>query len=79
MATIHMIQGYIGVGKTDIVAELSESGYVIKERDGRRNRYQLQTHMPLESPVGREGTIGELLTLLVDHTSRPTKTRSKSR
>jgi DNA-binding MarR family transcriptional regulator len=53
-----------------IVADLTTAGYVVKERDGRRNRYQLQPHMPLESPVGREGTIGELLTVLLDDTSR---------
>jgi hypothetical protein len=61
-----------------IVADLTEAGYVIKERDGRRNRYQLQTHMPLESPLGREGTIGELLTVLLDNPSGK-KARSKSR
>src|ERR1700724_991947 len=40
-----------------IVAHLTEAGYVVKERDGRRSRYQLQPHMPLYGPVGREGTI----------------------
>lgn len=52
-----------------IVTDLTAAGYVIKERDGRRNRYQLQPHMPLESSVGREGTIGELLTVLLDDTN----------
>ena len=52
-----------------IVADLTAAGYVVKERDGRRNRYQLQPHMPLDSSVGREGTIGELLTVLLEDTS----------
>ena len=52
-----------------IVADLTAAGYVVKERDGRRNRYQLQPHMPLESSVGRQGTIGELLTVLLDDTT----------
>lgn len=52
-----------------IVTDLTAAGYVIKERDGRRNRYQLQPHMPLESSVGREGTIGELLNVLLDDTN----------
>ena len=62
-----------------IVADLTEAGYVVKERDGRRNRYQLQPHMPLDSPVGRESTIGELLTVLLDETSRRAKVRRNSR
>jgi DNA-binding IclR family transcriptional regulator len=62
-----------------IVADLTEAGYVIKERDGRRSRYQLQPHMPLYGPVGREGTIGELITVLADDTSRRAEARPKSR
>jgi DNA-binding IclR family transcriptional regulator len=49
-----------------IVADLSEAGYVVKERDGRRNRYHIQAHLPLRDSIGRERTIGEVLDLLVD-------------
>ncbi len=31
----------------DIVNDLCEAGYVRKERDGRRNRYEVQGHLPL--------------------------------
>lgn len=62
-----------------IVADLAEAGYVVKERDGRRNRYELQRHMPLDSPIGRRGTIGELFTVLVDDTKRSANDRSRSR
>lgn len=48
-----------------IVADLTEAGYVVKERDGRRNRYHIQDHLPLRDPIGSERTIGELLDLLV--------------
>lgn len=48
-----------------IVTDLTEAGYVVKEKDGRRNRYRIQHHLPLRRPVGREPTIGELLDLLV--------------
>lgn len=48
-----------------IVADLTDAGYVVKEKDGRRNRYRIQQHLPLRQPVGREATIGELLELLV--------------
>jgi hypothetical protein len=45
---------------------LAAAGYVVKERDGRRNRYHVQAHLPLRESVGRERTIGEVLDLLVD-------------
>jgi DNA-binding transcriptional ArsR family regulator len=49
-----------------IVNDLAEAGYVIKEKDGRRNRYRIQHHLPLRVRVGREPTIGEVLGLIVD-------------
>ncbi len=49
-----------------IVADLSDAGYVVKERDGRRNRYQIQEDLPLAEGVTAELTIGEVLDLLVD-------------
>ena len=47
-----------------IVTDLAEAGYVVKEKDGRRNRYQIQAHLPLPDPGGRERTVGEVLALL---------------
>ena len=47
-----------------IVADLAEAGYVVKHKDGRRNRYQIQVHMPLREPSGQEPAIGEVLALL---------------
>ena len=49
-----------------IVTELAKAGYVVKERDGRRNRYHVQAHLPLREAIGRERTVGEVLDLLVD-------------
>ena len=49
-----------------IVNDLTEAGYVVKEKDGRRNRYRIQNHLPLRAPIGREPTVGELLGVLVD-------------
>ena len=53
-----------------IVTDLTEGGYVVKEKDGRRNRYQIQAHLPLRETIGRERTIGEVLDLLVDTNTR---------
>ena len=47
-----------------VVADLTDAGYVIKERDGRRNRYEIQHHLPLIEPASEERTVGELLELL---------------
>ena len=60
-----------GLGITErsaysIVTELAEAGYVVKQKDGRRNRYQIQAHLPLPEPTSRERTIGEILALLAD-------------
>jgi hypothetical protein len=38
---------------------------VVKEKDGRRNRYQIQAHVPLREPITRERTIGEVLDVLL--------------
>jgi hypothetical protein len=53
-----------------IVTDLVESGYVSKERNGRRNRYQVRVDLPLpdSTPAGR--TIGELVDLLVTSAHR---------
>ena len=47
-----------------IVTDLTEAGYVVNHKDGRRNRYQIQAHLPLPGTGSRERTIGEILALL---------------
>jgi predicted ArsR family transcriptional regulator len=47
-----------------IITDLVEAGYVVKEKDGRRNRYRIQAHLPLPEPTVRERTVGEVLALL---------------
>jgi DNA-binding transcriptional ArsR family regulator len=49
-----------------IVAGLVEAGYVVKDKDGRRNRYRVEAQLPLPESIGRERTIGEVLALLVN-------------
>lgn len=58
-----------GLGITErsayaIVTDLIQAGYVIKVKDGRRNRYEIRAHLPLPEPASRQPTIGELLALL---------------
>ena len=47
-----------------IVTDLAQAGYVVKQKDGRRNRYQIQAHLPLPESTSRERTVGEVLALL---------------
>jgi DNA-binding transcriptional ArsR family regulator len=49
-----------------IVVDLTEAGYVLKEKDGRRNRYHIQHHLPLRDAITPERTVGDVLDLLVD-------------
>ena len=46
-----------------IVTDLTEAGYLIRQKDGRRNRYQIQAHLPLPGPGAREPAIGEIVAL----------------
>lgn len=50
-----------------IVADLTQAGYVVKQKDGRRNRYQIEAHLPLAEPGTRGPAIGEVLALLLGH------------
>jgi hypothetical protein len=47
-----------------IITDLTTAGYTVKQKDGRRNRYQIQVHMPLREPASQEPGIGEVFALL---------------
>ena len=48
-----------------IVKDLTRDGYVVKAKDGRRNRYEVQSDLPLPGTVIRSATVGDVLTVLV--------------
>jgi hypothetical protein len=59
-----------GLGITErsahaIIADLTAAGYVVKHKHGRRNRYQIQAHLPLPEPARAEPVIGDVLALLM--------------
>ena len=65
-----------GLGITErraysIITDLTAAGYVVKQKDGRRNRYQVQAHLPLPEPTSRDRTIGEILALLAGADTAP--------
>jgi DNA-binding transcriptional ArsR family regulator len=47
-----------------IVTDLEEAGYLTKTREGRRNRYELHSELPLRHPQHRHHTVGELIRFL---------------
>src|SRR5258706_11865082 len=54
-----------------IVTDLAEAGYIVKHKNGRRNRYQIQARLPLPEPASRERTAREALALLAGAGARP--------
>jgi DNA-binding transcriptional ArsR family regulator len=54
-----------------ILTDLAEAGYVIKRKDGRRNRYQVQAQVPMPGPGTREPAIGEVLALFAGPRAGP--------
>jgi hypothetical protein len=44
-----------------IVTDLAEAGYVLRHKDGRRNRYQIQAHLPVPELGTGEPAIGEMV------------------
>ena len=57
-----------------IVDELATSGYITRERVGRRNRYAIQSGASLPDRIGRIERIGDLLSILTDTNGKRTRT-----
>jgi DNA-binding IclR family transcriptional regulator len=49
-----------------IVTDLTRAGYVVKEKDGRRNHYEVKAHLTLTEAHLQGRTIAEILDVLVD-------------
>jgi hypothetical protein len=47
-----------------IVGELADAGYILRHRNGRRNRYTITRHLGLPDPLARDRSIGDLLSVL---------------
>jgi DNA-binding MarR family transcriptional regulator len=48
-----------------ILSQLVEEGYVLRERQGRRNRYEVVTGLPMRHPLVEQREVGELLEVLI--------------
>jgi DNA-binding transcriptional ArsR family regulator len=49
-----------------ILSELVDGGYVVREKEGRRNRYEVVPNVPLPHPLVGHQQVGELLEVLVE-------------
>lgn len=47
-----------------IIADLDEAGYIVRKREGRRNRYRVNTGLPLRHQTHQETAVGDLLQAL---------------
>jgi predicted transcriptional regulator len=47
-----------------IVVDLSTAGYVTRQRNGRRNQYTINAHLPVHDPIALEKNVGQLLETL---------------
>jgi hypothetical protein len=62
-----------------IVDELAVSGYVTRERIGRRNQYTIQDGSAQPDRVSRIESVGDLLTILTGGTGRSPAMAAKTR
>ena len=47
-----------------IIFDLEESGYLTREREGRRNTYRVRSNLPLRHPVERKNKVSALIALV---------------
>jgi DNA-binding IclR family transcriptional regulator len=58
------IAGLVGITErtaTQIIADLVDGGYVIRQREGRRNHYRVDLHHPLRHPLEQHHDLAELV------------------
>ena len=47
-----------------IVLDLETAGYLVREREGRRNRYQVRSDRPLRHPIESHQSVAALIALI---------------
>jgi DNA-binding MarR family transcriptional regulator len=59
-----------------ILSQLVDEGYVLRERQGRRNRYQVVAGLPMRHPLVQEREVGDLLEVLIGSKAEESADRS---
>jgi predicted transcriptional regulator len=57
-----------------IVGDLADQGYLLKEKEGRRNHYVVQRNLTLPEPTIEDRTVGEVLDVFLQTSVRPRRT-----
>jgi hypothetical protein len=68
---LRMRDAAVAVGITEravqrIVHDLELAGYLVREREGRRNRYQVRQDRPLRHPIEAHRSVAALIALVRD-------------
>ena len=66
-ARVRDIAAAVGIterGAHRVLSQLVEEGYVLRERQGRRNRYEVVAGLPLRHPLVQQRAVGDLLAVL---------------
>ncbi|MBB5234068.1 helix-turn-helix transcriptional regulator [Deinococcus budaensis] len=66
-STLREVAGRVGITERAvqrIVADLEEAGVLSKVREGRRNRYRIDTSRPLRHPLEAHRSLHDLLSVL---------------
>jgi predicted ArsR family transcriptional regulator len=66
-------------GAHKILSDLVNEGYVLRERQGRRNRYTVKAGLPLRHPLVQDREVGDLLTVLLGPQRQAGRGRPRSK
>jgi len=72
--TLREIGDCVGVTERtahSIVCDLVEEGYLLKAREGSRNRYEVKLDEPMRHPLLRDHWVGEMLAVLANEFPAP--------
>ena len=72
----------VAVGITEratqaIISDLVEAGYLERHREGRRNRYTVNTEAPCRHPIEANHSVGDLFAMLEDASKSTTTQKGK--
>jgi predicted ArsR family transcriptional regulator len=62
-----------------VLSELIEAGYVVSERQGRRNHYTVDKEQPLRHPLVDHRLVGDLLEVLGNAPGSTARARARAR
>lgn len=66
-ARVRDIAGLVGITERAvlrILGDLETGGYIHRQREGRRNRYEVRDDLPLRHPIEQHRPIGALIKLM---------------